>query len=533
MGSPGRFGLLFAAALSGALAAYAAILGTFFLSDDFCHLATIQARGATGLWWRGGTFLRPLTSLSIAADHGLWGLRPTPYHLHSVLLHGVNSALVGLVALMILGRLRGCEDDDDSRHAALLAAGLFLVAPSHAEAVAWLSGRGDVLAALFSLASLASWLRWERHRRARWLVMSVMAYATALASKESAIAMPLVIAMLAVWRGPNPNPPVATRAARLRTLLPHLVVLAAYLAVRFAVLDDPLRPPGATSPGAGTLGAIVFTHLAKSLYAYWPAWVEPLRTALGRGDPVALLVLATVTIATAAFVLRVLLRNRRRLGPSALAATAWRLAMLPVITLPTRLFTAESDRFLYLPSAFAVIALAWLVIVVAPAPRARLAVGSVLLLAYAAALQRANLDWRWAGATSRRIVDQAVAAPSGTDLVAVCVPDNLRGAYLFRNGFAEAVALFAPAGRTGRAWALTTVELRDRSDRIEVVEPGETLEFRSNRASVQLARTGWSPPACALLTPPTARSTAFRLSHTCGESVRFCVYRDGGLVPIQ
>ena len=46
---------------------------------------------------------RPLTVLSLMVDKGLWGSGPSGFHLTNILLHGLNSTLVFLLVMMLLG----------------------------------------------------------------------------------------------------------------------------------------------------------------------------------------------------------------------------------------------------------------------------------------------------------------------------------------------------------------------------------------------------------------------------------------------
>ena len=518
-----------ATATLAALGAYGIVLGAFFVSDDFSHLAILGSRGAAGLWCGGGVFLRPLTSVSLAADHALWGLRPAFYHVHNVLLHALCSVLVGLLVHGLARRSRDPENERGALRAAVLAAALFLVAPSHAEAVAWVSGRCDLLAALLALASLVAWLGWERSRRSVWLVLSAASYAGALASKESAAALPLIIGALIRWRRPAAD---AERAVRNDALfiLPHAAVLGAYLAARVGLLEHPFRPPGGGLPGPGAFIETVFIDGAKSLLAYWPGWLLGVRGTLRQYDAGPTVVIAFT--ATAGFLVARSLfgTQRHRFGQVRFAALGWILAMLPAISLPTRLFTSESDRFLYFPSAFVAMALAWLVTILAPSRRGWRLAGGALLVLYFGLLQRVNLNWRWAGDTTRRMVGDAVADARET-YVAVCVPDNLRGAYVFRNGFAEAVALFSPPGRAGRAWALSTIELQHVSDGVEVRERDRIYELHPRGPTAPFMRTGSAPPDCVTLTS-SASGAQLRLDDGCTPAARLFVYCEGGLVSL-
>lgn len=81
------------------------------------------------------------------------GLKATSYHATNVALHGLATGLVLAVA-----RTLTC------RRGALLSAALFAVHPVHADAVASVVGRADVLSCVFFLLSF---LCYGRHVRAR------------------------------------------------------------------------------------------------------------------------------------------------------------------------------------------------------------------------------------------------------------------------------------------------------------------------------------------------------------------------------
>lgn len=83
----------------------------------------------------------------------LSGLRASSYHATNVALHGLATGLVLLVA-----RTVSC------RRGALMSASLFAVHPVHADAVASVVGRADVLSCVFFLLSF---LCYGRHVRAR------------------------------------------------------------------------------------------------------------------------------------------------------------------------------------------------------------------------------------------------------------------------------------------------------------------------------------------------------------------------------
>ena len=124
---------------------------------------------------------RPLTMLSFAANRRL-GASATGFHLVNVLLHALVSVLAFEVARVVLRSTLG----------AAAAGTLFAVHPIHTEAVTGLVGRAELLAALFVLICLLALVRASqdglpRGPRARWLGVSLGAFAAGLVCKESAL----------------------------------------------------------------------------------------------------------------------------------------------------------------------------------------------------------------------------------------------------------------------------------------------------------------------------------------------------------
>lgn len=78
-------------------------------------------------------YYRPLTTLSFAFDHALWGMRPFGFHLTNSLLHSLS----GVVLFFLLTTLKMKK-----KPAAVIAA-FFLIHPLQTEAVVYANSRGD------------------------------------------------------------------------------------------------------------------------------------------------------------------------------------------------------------------------------------------------------------------------------------------------------------------------------------------------------------------------------------------------------
>src|ERR1700733_1757211 len=136
--------------------------GIPFLSDDYVLVS--QAQTFTGnyraMFTRGGGdgFFRPLGYLSLAWTWPWGGLDPNRWHCVGLLLHLGNSLLVYVLAGAI-GLSRGC---------AWLAAALFAWHGANPEAVVWIAGRFDLLAAFFGLLALVAFIKLWEESSWRW-----------------------------------------------------------------------------------------------------------------------------------------------------------------------------------------------------------------------------------------------------------------------------------------------------------------------------------------------------------------------------
>jgi len=92
----------------------------------------------------------PFTMASLMIDYHFNELDATYFHLVSLILHLINTALVFILILAIINNLE----------IAIITSLLFGVHTLHVESVAWVSGRKDVLYALFYLLSLITYIKY-------------------------------------------------------------------------------------------------------------------------------------------------------------------------------------------------------------------------------------------------------------------------------------------------------------------------------------------------------------------------------------
>lgn len=132
--------------------AYLNVMNAGFLSLDDQHLiGVLQGRENSVLRWLmggGGDYFRPLAFLSYALDLKLFGPVPNRLHLVNLAIHLCNAILVYYLA-SILSRDAGHRD-----RIALVSSLFYAITPLNTEAVAWISGRFDLLCCFFFLLAM-------------------------------------------------------------------------------------------------------------------------------------------------------------------------------------------------------------------------------------------------------------------------------------------------------------------------------------------------------------------------------------------
>lgn len=164
-------------------------------------------------------FYRPLQVFSCLIDYSFWGMNPFGYHLTCVILH----ILVALAVYLLIRLLFS------STPLAFFSAILFCVHPVNSEAVAYISGRADLLSALFILLCLIFYIKNTRSQRLAYFVPVFFACLLAFLSKEnSLIIVPLILLYHYIFRV----------KIKFVYLLAPLAISMVYLCFRFISLKS-------------------------------------------------------------------------------------------------------------------------------------------------------------------------------------------------------------------------------------------------------------------------------------------------------
>lgn len=190
------------------IASFAPALENDFVWDD--HLNFSENPHFRGLSWRHLSWMfttfhmgpyQPLSWVTLALDHELWGMDPFGYHLANLLLHAATTVLFYWLTLRLL-RLGQVAGESAALYLAAAAAALFFaIHPLRVESVVWVSERRDVLSGFFYIGTLLAYLDMQAspptsRRRRTWHLVSVLCLVLSLLSKAWGMTLPLVLLAL-------------------------------------------------------------------------------------------------------------------------------------------------------------------------------------------------------------------------------------------------------------------------------------------------------------------------------------------------
>ncbi len=313
---------------------------------------------------------RPLVNLSYAFDRWLWGYQPFGFHLTNVALHAAVVALLYvLVRRMLEDSWRPVKGRPTVNGAPLhgapvglpfAAVALFAVHPLQTEAVAYVSGRSELMCGVWFLAALVlarDAMALASRPRA---VLACVCGALAIASKEVGLVLPVVV--LAYDWLLRPGDDERRRRRLWRIFVPGFAAAAAVAAYRLLFLRHLI---GESSPVMNLLtqAIVIWRYLRLLVWPGGQSIMHAVHRVTSLVDPIALVAaVGLALVCAAAFRLR-------RVAPAAAFGLLWFLIVLAPSSSVVTLAEGMAEHRVYLASAGIFIAVAALVARLFAAPR--------------------------------------------------------------------------------------------------------------------------------------------------------------------
>ncbi|MAT15517.1 MAG: hypothetical protein CMJ46_09650 [Planctomyces sp.] len=305
----------------------------------------------------------PLTWLSLAFDVSLFGeSEPGSMHTMSMLYHLVNSLLLfGLLNYVTRSPFR-----------CFLIAFLFAVHPLHAESVAWISSRKDLLSTLFALLAIWAYFVYAQQPNRKWYGIVMGCFVLSLLSKQMFVTLPFLLLLLDIWplqrwalfssATPEEKTAQITPVPFSRLVLEKVPLLA--LSILFSVIIFLAQQQAGAVQSVDRFPLSIRLQnavLSYGLYLRRTFWPDDLTVIYPHpGDSInSTHVLISLGVLIAITLLAVI---RLRKQPALPVGWFWFLGTLvPVIGIVQLGLEALADRYMYFPQIGLFIALAWLI----------------------------------------------------------------------------------------------------------------------------------------------------------------------------
>jgi len=461
-------------------------LDIYFLSENIGHIKT-AAENFPELAFTNYYF-RPLYALSLRLDHGIWGAEPAGYHLTNLLLHTLNTLLAYLLGRQIL----------KNRFAALIGAFFFLLHPIHSLSIFWISGRTDMLCAVFYLSGLIAFIRYFQEKEPRFQALGAGLFALSMLAKEMALSFPLIIIAYVLIFDASPFKDRALKGLRMSA--PYFLILLVFILVRIIFVSGELissRDHAALAPlqlvknSAAYLGLLAIPgghiEIARFLKSH-PAWF--------------------IILSLAGLVVFLFFLNRMRKSPPLLFCTLFILiTLLPVLRLMMR-------WYLYIPSLGFCLALGYALQRLQEVKRggARLSylLAGLIFFGYAFFIFQEQNRWVQAGQLSREFSEKlcrAMIAHEVHKCLLLSLPGKLEETPVMLHGVNAFInfRLAQDFGHSGGVEIIpaTFFSLREKADLDRLIvgkvrpgeyllslEPGESFFVFPSRSDMALRKSG-------------------------------------------
>jgi hypothetical protein len=475
------------------LISYSIILNSFFLSDDFVLIGRVLEGDLSVTWGLGqGGFFRPLFILSYVVDGTLWVTNPFGYHLTNVALHTLNSYLVFILSSRLMRKNR--QDPAISFRISVAAGLIFLLLPSHTEAVSWISGRTDLIATLFFLLALIAYDSYQQERHIPYLAATLVLFTLALFAKESALCLSLVVVAMELSPATRQEQAPDFRQA-IKTGGMFVLILLAYFLVRYAAIGTFIGGYGSSHHLNFKL-SLIWERLPKySARAVMPPLPQQLSFMFVK--PFKSRAFVTFAVIFTGLLSILLVCRHKKETPTKrkqqnvllfLLLISFLCSLLPVITMGISIFDTSGERFVYLPSVFISIAIAYISAIFVTKRKPWLLTIFCLLVFYSACLYRSNQWWREAANLSKSILDDLVSLSRHDDLLVINAPDSLRGVPVYQNGLEQALRTFQRSKKISHVDVVSYHSLQSTTDVIDVVRESNLFSIRLFKEKAEFSR---------------------------------------------
>ncbi len=381
-------------------------------------------------------------------------MSPWGYHFCSITLHVFNALLFYRLVLHLFL----------NKEIAFLSAVIFVTHFAHEETVFWISSNCILCCWFFSLSSLLGFIKWLKSGNSWFYFLSLGLVTMAFFFREDALILPLILLLIIGFRFSRSNRETAKNFNRsslsktILSLVPYFLLIPIYLYLR-RICFPHLQFIGLLSFNPINLlrNSVYFilnltfpVRLIFDVLGYQHSGTINLMVNSIRSDWI-MAIAGLLVVAFSVLVFWLWLKKGSRVLKQ--------LTMVFILFLsPSLLTIGYGLRFTYMPLlGFAPLATYFILYLVKQANKKKLMLGRhymimlilvILVFNFLISFERQQW-WRETGGICQKTIAQAgtvlSSLPEGSTVCFQDLPTRLHGAYIFNNGFIEAMNLYYPS----------------------------------------------------------------------------------------
>ena len=461
----------------------------FFITSFLTYLYGIDGRFTSDFYnWVNVYDTRPISDLITCYDYpGLHQLYHIPFflcfkifhlnkwswHFVFTLIHATNAFLLYKISTKIFSKI------NTQTEWALITSTLFLISPFQTETVAWGATIHYLFLVFFSLLSISNLIDYINLKKVKPLILFYTFYILSLFTMELPLVSPGIFVLILLLFEVN------FKQILTHFIIPFLVIIALYFMLSKLVFGSLIGHYGADEHLNFDLNLIfdtLYAYLMKFILLFRFIPFDGLKNSLKNLFENGIFQFITFGTLVVFLIWRLLIKHNfdSKLVSVFAFLMMFCIALLPVLNIEmSSNWTMQTDRYSYFASIFFFISLIILFSII-PKKLSSWITAIYVLINFSLMMKEINI-WKETGEIAYKMIDSYNF--ENEKVYTLNIPDNHKGAYLFRNGFVPAVRLNRGINIDEKFNNFLSINTLTTKDRI-------TYSFQNNTLHVEATKWG-------------------------------------------